>query len=104
MKARRLRGQVYLRRADLESARSEILTAIDLAKEVGNPPQLWKTYVAEGDLMKIFNEPSPAKVAYSNAIRTIENVAEKLHSSKLKKSLLNSDYVKGLREKYHNLA
>jgi tetratricopeptide (TPR) repeat protein len=103
VKARRLRGQVFLKKGEIESAENEIKAALKLAKKVGNPPQLWKTYVINGDLMKICNKPDLAKAAYLKAMQTIENVAKELSNTNLRKTLLNSIYVKSISENLKNL-
>ncbi len=48
VKGRRLQGQAFLAQGKLAEAEREISTALELAKEIGNPPQLWKTHQAFG--------------------------------------------------------
>lgn len=44
--------------------------------EVGNPPQLWKTHVAIGDLWQSEGETEDARRAYTEALSVIDRVAE----------------------------
>ncbi len=52
VKGRRLRGQVFLAQGKLAEAEKELATALEIAQQIGNPPQLWKTHAALGDLRK----------------------------------------------------
>ncbi|MBI2947010.1 MAG: AAA family ATPase, partial [Verrucomicrobia bacterium] len=44
VKGWRLKGQVFLTRGQLPEAEAAMTKALTLALEIGNPPQLWKTY------------------------------------------------------------
>lgn len=57
VKGRRLRGQALLAQDKLPEAGQELATAIQIAQEIGNPPQLWKTHAALGDLRKAQGRP-----------------------------------------------
>ena len=50
VKGRRLRGQAHLARGNLDAAEQELTAALQVATELGNPPQRWKTHAAIGDL------------------------------------------------------
>ena len=98
VKGRRLRGQCLLARGKLAEAETEIDIALGIAKEIGNPPQLWKTYVALGDLRKAQGERNQARKAYSEAYSVIESVAEGLTDEALRETFLTSPHVQGIRE------
>ena len=49
VKARRLRAQALLAHGDVSLAEDELESAMVTARQLGNPPQLWKTLVALGD-------------------------------------------------------
>jgi class 3 adenylate cyclase/tetratricopeptide (TPR) repeat protein len=98
VKGRRLRGQCLLAQGKLAEAETEIDIALGIAKEIGNPPQLWKTYVALGDLRKVQGEPDQARKAYREAYSIIENVSEGLTDEALRETFLASPHVQGIRE------
>jgi tetratricopeptide (TPR) repeat protein len=99
IKGRRLRGQVFLSQGKLSEAEKEFQYALMIAMEIGNPPQLWKTYVALGDLRKEQQKTREALQAYRNALSVIDEVANGLEDQALKNTFLHSEYVKSISEK-----
>ena len=99
VKGRRLRGQAFLAQSKLKEAEEELTTALCLAKEIGNPPQLWQTYVATGDLRQAQDRPNEAHRAYRDALSIIEDVAAGLNDESLKDTFLNSSHVQAIRRK-----
>jgi tetratricopeptide (TPR) repeat protein len=97
IEGRRLRGQVLLAQGRLDEAEEELSAALAVAAEVGNPPQLWKTHVAIGDLRSAQGRPAEARRAYSEALSVIEGVAGSLNDKQLRETFLQSDHVKGIR-------
>ena len=97
VKARRLRGQVFLAKHELAKAEPELATALDIAQEIGNPPQLWKTYVALGDLRQAQGQEAEARSAYRGALAIIDGVAASLSNELLRETFLGSDHVKSIR-------
>ena len=67
--------------------------------KIENPPQLWKTYVALGDLQHDQKKNDQALQAYDNALELIEKVAGELNDQSLKATFLNSEYVKSVQKK-----
>ena len=100
VKGRRLRGQALLAQGKLSEAQQELATALEIAKEIGNPPQLWKTYVALGDLCQAQGQTEDARKAYGDALAVIDGVAADLTDVSLKETLLNSDHVQEIRAKH----
>ena len=98
VKGRRLQGQALLARGKPAQAEGEVLTALKVAKQVGNPPQLWKTYTALGDLRKAQERAEEARRAYRNALAVIEEVASGLKDESLRETFFNSDYVGRIRQ------
>jgi len=86
VKGRRLRGQVLTVQVKLAEAEPEIEMALRIAKEVGNPPQLWKTLVALGDLRNAQGQEKEATVAYGEAVAVIERVAAALEDEALRET------------------
>jgi tetratricopeptide (TPR) repeat protein len=97
VKGQRLRGQVLMARGDVEAAGTELTTALDLAREVGNPGQIWKTHAAVGDLHAAANRPTEARESYGAAISVLEGVADSLADNDLKETMLASANVARLR-------
>ena len=99
IKGRRLRSQVLLKQGASIEAEKELQIALRIAQEIGNPPQLWKTYVAMGDLQFALKIREKAHEAYNHALLVIENVAAGLEDESLKKTFLNSGHVKHIRKR-----
>ena len=99
IKGRRLRGQVFLAQNKLPEAENEFLKAQEIAIEIGNPPQLWKTYVALGDLRMAQKDHDTALEAHRNAMTIIKEVANGLEDPLLKQTFLHSEHVQSIREK-----
>lgn len=98
VKARRLRGQALLAQGRLELADQELRTAVELARQVANPPQLWKTYVALGELRRAQGRTKDARQAYRDAYAVIKRVAAGLTDESLRETFLASDHVQGIRD------
>ncbi len=99
VKGQRLRGQVFLAQGKLKEAEKEFLKALNIAEQIGNPPQLWKTFVAMGDLRQAQKRKNDALDAYHNALSVIEKVAAGLDDKSLKNTFLNSEHVKSIIKK-----
>ncbi len=99
IKGLRLSGQVFLALGDLKKAEQKLTSALSIAREIGNPPQLWKTFVITGDMRKAQNRPDEAHQAYHHALSTILKVADGLNDKSLKSTFINSSYVKGIPKK-----
>jgi tetratricopeptide (TPR) repeat protein len=99
VKGRRLRGQVLLAQGHLAEAERELGTALTVAREVGNPPQLWKTLAALGDLRQTQSKPTVARWAYREALAIIDGVAAALTDELLRQTFLGSAEVEGIRER-----
>jgi tetratricopeptide (TPR) repeat protein len=98
VKGRRLKGQVLTAQGKHAEAEPEIEMALAIAKEIGNPPQLWKTYVALGDLRKAQAREDELRDAYSEAVEVIDGVASSLEDDSLREIFLSSPHVQGIRE------
>ena len=58
-KARCLRAQVFLRSGKLAESEAELKIALENARLLGNPPQLWRTLVVLGDLQSAQDQTDP---------------------------------------------
>jgi tetratricopeptide (TPR) repeat protein len=97
VKGRRLRGQAHQARGNLDEATLELATALRVATEVGNPPQIWKTHAAIGDLRAAPRRPDDARRAYRDALAVIDRVAASLTHQSLRKTFLDSPHVRSIR-------
>ena len=99
VKGRRLRGQTFLTQGKLSEADKELATALEVAKEIGNPPQLWKTHAALGDLRQAQGRADNARQAHQDALAVIEGVAASLTDESLRETFLTSEHVQEIRTK-----
>ncbi len=98
VKGRRLRGQALLAQGKLSESEPELAAALKIAQEIGNPPQLWKTHAALGDLRQAQGQPDEARRAYRDALAVIDGVAAGLEDESLRETFLDSDHVQGIRQ------
>ena len=75
----------------------ELDTALEVAREIGNPTQVWKTHVALGDLREAQGRPAEARRAYHDALAVIDDVAAGLTDESLREAFLTSDHVQDIR-------
>jgi tetratricopeptide (TPR) repeat protein len=80
-----------------DHAEQELSTALELAMNLANPPQMWKTHAAIGDLWRAQGRIEDARRAYGHALSVIEAVAARLTDSKLRDTLLHSSRVEQVR-------
>jgi tetratricopeptide (TPR) repeat protein len=99
VKGRRLRGEVFHKQGEFMEAEKEFSKALAIAQEIGNPPQLWKTYIALGDLQHDLKKKDKALQAYHNAVLVIDKVAKELNDQMLKATFLNSEHVQSIIKK-----
>jgi tetratricopeptide (TPR) repeat protein len=97
VKGWRLKGQALLVQGQGEQAQEALLRALTMAREIGNPPQLWKTYQALGALYEWQADPGRAQAAYRSAMEVIEGVAARLQDQELRRTFLHARPVQELR-------
>ena len=97
VKGRRLRGQALVRTGRLDEAERELLTALEIAVEVRNPPQLWKTHAALADLRRRQGRPDAAREAYGAALSVIERMARTLADPAMREPLRHFPQVEDIR-------
>jgi class 3 adenylate cyclase/tetratricopeptide (TPR) repeat protein len=99
VKGWRLKGQALLAQGQGEQAEAALARALTLAREIGNPPQLWKTYQALGALYEWQANLGRAQAAYQSAIDVIDEVAERLQDQELQRTFLAARPVQEIRER-----
>jgi tetratricopeptide (TPR) repeat protein len=99
VKARRLRGGVFLARGELAAADAELGCALELARRIGNPPQLWRTLVAVAELRQAAQHRASARRAYRQALAVVEDVAARLQDARLRETFLASPHTRHIRQR-----
>lgn len=99
VKGWRLKGQALMAQGQREQAEAALARALTLAREIGNPPQLWKTYQALGALYELQADLERARVAYQSALEVIASVAERLQDQELCRTFLAARPVQEIRER-----
>jgi tetratricopeptide (TPR) repeat protein len=98
VKGRRLRAQAFLVQGRLADAERELDIALQIAQQVGNPAQLWRTFVARGDLRRAQGRVQDAFDAYDSARAIIDRVAAGLTDASLRETFLTSAHVQHIRQ------
>jgi tetratricopeptide (TPR) repeat protein len=99
VKGWRLKGQALLAQGQGAQAETAISRGLTIAREIGNPPQLWKTYQALGALYEWQADLEQAQTAYRSALDVIDGVAERLQDQELKRTFLAARSVQEIRER-----
>jgi tetratricopeptide (TPR) repeat protein len=93
VKARRLRGEAFLARGELPAAAAELDFALELARRIGNPPQLWRTLAAIAELRQVEQHPAKAQRAYRQALAVVGGVASRVLDTRLRETFLSSPHI-----------
>jgi tetratricopeptide (TPR) repeat protein len=97
VKGRRLRAESLIAQGRLEPAEEELDIALQLAQQVANPTQLWKTLAVLGQLRLAQERPKDACQLYRDALAVIDGVALNLTDESLRAGFLASDHVEAIR-------
>ncbi len=103
IKANRLMGDIYITTKDFSKAQEKLNEAIFDAKEVGNPPHLWRTYYALGKLKEAQGLHDKAKGKYEEALKVVEKTARVLTDKEIRNIFLNSDQIVSIRRSLERL-
>jgi tetratricopeptide (TPR) repeat protein len=90
VRGQRLRGEIALAQRQWDNAEVWLRQALLLARSVGNPPQLWKTYLAMGRLHTETKRPELARASYQGARDVIYRTKVTLQNLDLLRSLEQS--------------
>jgi class 3 adenylate cyclase/tetratricopeptide (TPR) repeat protein len=99
VKGWRLKGQALLAQGQGEAAEAALKRALTIGQEIGNPPQLWKTYQALGALYEWQTNLDRARAAYQSAMDVIDGVGEWLQDQELQRTFLAARPVQEIRER-----
>jgi len=78
------------------SSRKGARVGARVAKEAGNPPQLWKTWAAIGELRRLRRDEGGAIEAYAEASAVVREVADGLTDENLRATFLASEHVRAI--------
>ena len=96
VRARRLNGNVLAAQGKDKKAESELKKALRLARELGNPTQLWRTRQSLGDLYSKQGRSQQAATQYHGALKVVKEVVDGLTDPELKEGFLNSAPIREL--------
>ena len=99
IKAKRLRAQVRLAEAKPDEAEHDARDAVEIARQIANPGQLWKSWDTLGDVYDALGQGTEAIAAWNEAVAVIDRVAESLSDEALRRTFLGSRHVTEIRAK-----
>lgn len=91
-------GDIYVTRKEFSNAEEKLKSALVLAEEVGNPPHLWKTDFALGQLREAQGLDQEARKKYEDALNVTRRLSWSLQDKKLRDIFLNSDHVTRIKD------
>lgn len=92
-RARRLQGMVLAANGRLEDAAGTLESSATLAAQIGTHPDVWIARSSLGQVLLKLGRDREAEEQFMNALRTLEAIANNLHTPGLKKALLASQPV-----------
>jgi tetratricopeptide (TPR) repeat protein/transcriptional regulator with XRE-family HTH domain len=98
VKGRRLRGQALLAQGRPAEAEVDLTAALQVARQLDIPAQLWQTLVAWADLCRAQGRAQGAWEAYHAALDVIDRVAASLEDTELRETFLSSAHVRHVRQ------
>jgi tellurite resistance protein len=96
VKGWRLLGRIAVARGEPDDAEDALRRALAIAQAIGNPPQLWATHAAIGDLHAARHRPEAARVAYRAACGVVDQVRAGLSDPRLRAALERASFVREL--------
>jgi class 3 adenylate cyclase/tetratricopeptide (TPR) repeat protein len=95
----RLTGDAALARRQWDEAEHDLRRALALAETIANPPQLWRSHAALGDLHAAREDGEAARRAWQQARVVVERVTSALQTPALRESLGRSPVVRGIADR-----
>ena len=92
-RARRLQGMVLAAGGRLEDAVGALESSVTLAAQIETHPDVWMGRCSLGQVLLKLGREREAEQQFTDALRTLEAIANNLHTPGLKKSLLASQPV-----------
>jgi class 3 adenylate cyclase/tetratricopeptide (TPR) repeat protein len=89
----RLRGEIAHLQKQPDEAENALRQALTIAEAIGNPTQLWKTYLTLGRLHTEARRKKKAEHSYNAARGVIDKIMESLQDPELRTSLKNHPLI-----------
>jgi len=96
LRSGRLQGNIYAAQGKFVEAETELQQTLKLAKQLGNPTQLWKAHQALADLLLKQGKSREARAEFQTALRVVQTIAEGLTDLALKEDYLQSESIQEL--------
>jgi class 3 adenylate cyclase/tetratricopeptide (TPR) repeat protein len=93
VKGWRLKGEIALAHRQWDEAESSLRQALTTAQAIGNPTQIWKTYLALGQLQAETKRREQAQQAFQAARAVIDQIKSNLQDPGLRASLEHSPVI-----------
>jgi DNA-binding NtrC family response regulator/tetratricopeptide (TPR) repeat protein len=97
VKGYRLEGDIARTCKQWTEAEDHLRKALDLARVIGNPPQLWKTHEAFGRVFEESGRHELASKAFSAARQVIDKVESSIQNHQLRTSFQCAGFVRKIR-------
>jgi len=96
VKGYRLQGEALAALGQPEEAVAPLTRAVDMAERLGNPPLLWKSRSALGNVWRQLGRPSLAQEQFRWAAELIVQTAGDLDDQHLRETFLAADPVRAI--------
>jgi tetratricopeptide (TPR) repeat protein len=96
-KAHRLEGAIARVRKEWKESEYHLGQALDVARAIGSPPQLWQTHVELGRLYEESGRRELALKAYNAARGVIDKIETSLQNQDLRSGFQRADFVQKIR-------
>ncbi len=93
VKSLRQKGEIARHQNQWDEAEIWLRESVLLARSVGNPTQLWQTYLAMGHLYRVSQQPDRAQESYQAACDVIYRIKVRLKTAMLRESLEHSPVI-----------
>jgi class 3 adenylate cyclase/tetratricopeptide (TPR) repeat protein len=97
-KAERLNGEILLAKGAYDQAEGKFKKAVAKLEEVGNPKQLWMTYVALAQLYEKMKRSDLEREQWQKAAQIVTLTADELQDSNLKETFASAAPVRQILE------
>jgi hypothetical protein len=94
----RLLGELQIRRKESEHGISNLIEAIQILKDVGNPRQLWQAHSSLAQAFAKVDRPSESREQWRAAASVVESTAAELHEKELRETFMNAAPIREILE------
>ena len=94
VRAWRLKGDIALARRQWDESEAALRQALQVARAIASPTQLWKTHFAVGRLHREAKRPDLARTAYQAALAVVDQVKAGLRNPELRVSFERTPLIR----------